>query len=274
MKRLTLLAAAAAVLVAGCSDRSDRVRGQAAAAPGGTVSSAGSVQPAPSTVDSPTGLPTATVTVSPRPPSAGPPSAAPTAPPRTSGLPPNCPGCAGRTVADVRPGISVALASTPAPAGSITPHAWLVTFRTGTGQELARRALQGDYFITDAGSSRPYCDRVAHCFVEAGRGAHSAVVNALAVGTGGALSEPAGSERLGADSATTAVYDLDGDGRYEAAVTESVGGPYATAPQRYDVYRWVGDRVELAGCSPAMTTLPGVKHVTLARCTVPQPAGD
>jgi hypothetical protein len=270
MKRLTLIAAAVALLLlAGCTSRPDG-RGRAVADPGTAAAPAGTVEPAPSVVPSPSGLPTATVTVSLSPTTT--PTAAPTA--RAGRPPANCPGCAGRTVLDVRPGVSVALAVAPAPAGQIEQHAWLVSFRTGTGQELARHALQGDYFVTGSGSSRPYCDPAARCFVEAGRGAHSAIINPLAVGAGGALTVPAGGDDVAGDSSVTAVYDADGDGRYEMAVVESVGSPYATAPQRYDVFRWTGDRIQLAGCSAPSTRLPGVKQVTLTRCTVPEPAGD
>jgi hypothetical protein len=91
-----------------------------------------------------------------------------------------------------------------------------------------------------------------HCFVVAGAGAHGGVLNVVAVGAAGRLSDVSQSGELSTDTPQVSARDLDGDGIDELLGLQNDYLPsYAEGTVYWLVWAWHGARYALTGCRKA-----------------------
>jgi len=223
----TLLAAGSVLAVAACTS------------PGGAGG------PAPTT-----GL---TSAVPPTPTSAPASSPVPPAPPPAAVPVRAVPACARAScqvtavVGNARPGIHLALVRGP-DRDLVRQAGYLLSLGAAAAPLQARQLRNGEVFF-DASLPAATCDRLRHCFVVAGVGAHASVLNVVAVGPAGELTDLSQGGELATDTTDLRARDLDGDGTAEVVgVMNDYQPDYAGGTRYWMVWNWRSGRYVLTGC--------------------------
>jgi hypothetical protein len=169
-------------------------------------------------------------------------------------------------LADVRPGVSVALVRGPDAANQLHQTAYLLSLGAAGNRLGVQRLLRGDFFF-DA-LPRLLCDQLVHCFVTASSGAHTGVMNVVAVDSAGDLSDISQGGALSVDTLDLRAADLDEDGGAEilGRINDYVPN-YAAGGEYWMVWTWMGTRYAPSGCRKVQ---PGEEApggpVTLSGC--------
>jgi hypothetical protein len=159
-------------------------------------------------------------------------------------------------VANARPGIHVAVVRGPDSGDAVQQTAYLLSVDTAGRALDSIRLAAGDVFF-DAALPRPSCDTLVHCFVVAGEGAHAGVLNVVAVGVAGELTDASQDGALSTDTPDIQARDLDGDGVAELlAVLNNYLPNYAEGTDFWVVWTWQAGRYTQSGCRKV---LPGEK---------------
>jgi hypothetical protein len=155
--------------------------------------------------------------------------------------------CAAVAVAEPRSGLTLALVRGPDTADQLRQTAYLLSV-DGTGRRLgALRLLRGDFFFDSLPELT--CDALAHCFVAASSGAHTGVMNVVAVDEVGRLTDLSQAGTLTVDTVDLAPKDLDEDGVAEVLGRINDFTPnYAGGSDYWMVWTWNGTRYAPTGC--------------------------
>lgn len=140
----------------------------------------------------------------------------------------------------------------------------------GAGHPIRSMRLRyGDYFV-DRALAAPTCDRIGHCFVPAGVGAHGGVMNVVGVSRSGALADLSQRGTLRADTPQMRGEDVDGDGVDEiVGVVSDYQPDLATGTDYWIVWRWQRDRFVVLGCR---VRVPGQPVPTQTPSATPAPS--
>jgi hypothetical protein len=150
-------------------------------------------------------------------------------------------------VGNARPGIHLALVR--GPDHDLTRQTgYLLSLNSAAAPLQARQLRSGDVFF-DASLGVATCDRLRHCFVAAGVGAHGSVLNVVAVGPAGELTDLSQGGELATNTSELRAHDLDGDGVAEVlAVVNDYQPDYADGTRYWMVWSWRGGRYVSLGC--------------------------
>jgi hypothetical protein len=150
-------------------------------------------------------------------------------------------------IANARPGIHLALVR--GPDRDLTRQTgYLLSLDTAAAPLHSRQLRNGDEFF-DASLATATCDQLRHCFVVAGVGAHGSVLNVVAVGPAGELTDLSPGGELATDTLDLRARDLDGDGTAEVlAVVNDYQPDYAGGTRYWMVWGWRGGRYVPVGC--------------------------
>jgi hypothetical protein len=150
-------------------------------------------------------------------------------------------------VGNARPGIHLALVRGP-DRDLVRQTGYLLSLDTAAAPLQARQLRNGDVFF-DASLPAITCDQLRHCFVVAGVGAHASVLNVVAVGPAGELTDLSQGGELATDTTDLRADDLDGDGIAEVlAVRNDYQPDYAGGTRYWMVWSWRGGRYVPLGC--------------------------
>jgi hypothetical protein len=150
-------------------------------------------------------------------------------------------------VGNARPGIHLALVRGP-DRDLVRQSGYLLSLDAAATPLQARQLRNGDVFF-DTSLAAATCDQLRHCFVVAGVGAHASVLNVVAVGPTGALTDLSQGGELATDTRDLQARDLDGDGTAEVlAVVNDYQPDYADGTRYWMVWSWRGGRYLPLGC--------------------------
>ncbi|MBI3687316.1 MAG: hypothetical protein HY241_08275 [Actinobacteria bacterium] len=156
---------------------------------------------------------------------------------------------------NVRPGLHLALVRGPDSAVA-RQVAYLLTVDGRATPLGSMRLRHGDYFV-DAVLAEPVCDRLAHCFVAAGLGAHRGVMNVVSVAVDGKMTDLSRNGVFTADTPQIRAVDLDGDGVDEILGMVSDYQPdFATGTDYWIQWVWRAGRYIADGCRQAQPGQP------------------
>jgi hypothetical protein len=174
--------------------------------------------------------------------------------------------CQAIAVTVVRPGLSVALVRGPDATRQLAQTAYLLSLNA-TGDRIDALHLGRGEFFFDSLPKLP-CDALMHCFVTGTSGVDTAVLNVIAVGRSGHLSDISQAGTLTVNTPNLAPVDLNEDGVAEILGRVNDFTPnYAGGSDYWIVWTWTGTRYAPAGCRKVQ---PGEDKpggpVTLSSC--------
>jgi hypothetical protein len=167
---------------------------------------------------------------------------------------------------DVRPGVTVALVRGPDAADQLHQTAYLLSVGADGNRLGVQRLTRGDFFFDYL--PELICDQLVHCFVPADSGAHTGVMNVVAVDSAGRLTDISQGGALSVDTVDLIPKDLDEDGAAEILGRINDYTPnYAGGGEYWMVWTWTGTRYAPSGCRKVQ---PGEQQpggpVTLSGC--------
>lgn len=155
--------------------------------------------------------------------------------------------CSAVAVTQVRAGVTLALVRGPDRPDGTRQTAYLLSLDPANKRLGVLSLTHGDYFFDSLPELT--CDALLHCFVAASSGAHTGVLNVVAVGQHGQLTDISQSGLLSVDTVDVGPADINDDGIDEVLGRVNDFTPnYAGGSDYWMLWVWNGTRYVPLGC--------------------------